>query len=191
MSQLTVYADARAEQPEVITGYDAIAERLGAIGVAFERWPGTDSVAESAGSDEVMEAFAGPVERLKAQYDFQSADVISVGPDHPDKDAMRQKFLSEHIHSDFEVRFFVAGRGLFFLHPDDSVYAVLCEAGDLISVPANMRHWFDMGGEPSLKVIRLFTTPEGWVAQFTGNKIADRFPRMEQYLEQFPARSVA
>jgi 1,2-dihydroxy-3-keto-5-methylthiopentene dioxygenase len=104
---------------------------------------------------------------------------------HPDKTALRQKFLSEHIHSDFEVRFFVEGRGLFFLHPDDRVYAVLCEQGDLISVPANVRHWFDRR-EPHVRAIRLFTTPEGWVAQYTGDPIADRFPRLEQFLANSP-----
>jgi 1,2-dihydroxy-3-keto-5-methylthiopentene dioxygenase len=43
-----------------------------------------------------------------------------------------------------------------------------------------------MGPQPRFKVIRLFTTPEGWVAQYTGEKIADRFPRLEapHYLRQ-------
>ena len=83
-----------------------------------------------------------------------------------------------------EVRFFVDGRGLFFLHPDENVYAVLCEKGDLLSVPAGVKHWFDTGAEPHLKVIRLFTTPEGWVAQYTGDAIADGLPKMEQFLAE-------
>jgi 1,2-dihydroxy-3-keto-5-methylthiopentene dioxygenase len=37
-----------------------------------------------------------------------------------------------------------------------------------------------MGENPNLKCIRLFTSPEGWVADFTGNGIADRFPRLDQ-----------
>ena len=73
---------------------------------------------------------------------------------------------------------------MFYLHPDEDVYAVLCEQGDLLSVPANMKHWFDTGAEPHLKAIRLFTTPEGWVAQYTGDDIADGLPKMEQFLAQ-------
>jgi len=61
------------------------------------------------------------------------------------------------------------------------VYGVLCEAGDLISVPAGTRHWFDMGGAPDFQCIRLFTTPEGWVADYTGDDIARRFPRLEAF----------
>jgi 1,2-dihydroxy-3-keto-5-methylthiopentene dioxygenase len=108
--------------------------------------------------------------------------VVSLQPDHPQKTAFREKFLAEHIHEDFEVRFFVDGKGLFYLHIGDKVYAVLCERGDLISVPANTTHWFDMGENPCFKCIRLFTIPEGWVATFTGSDIAASFPTFDQYV---------
>jgi 1,2-dihydroxy-3-keto-5-methylthiopentene dioxygenase len=36
-----------------------------------------------------------------------------------------------------------------------------------------------MGPNPHFIAIRLFTNPEGWVAKFTGEPIADRFPRLE------------
>ena len=52
----------------------------------------------------------------------------------------------------------------------------LCERNDLIGVPAGIRHWFDMGPAPRFTAIRLFTTPKGWVAKFTGDTIAARFP---------------
>ena len=100
-------------------------------------------------------------------------------PDHPDRDAARKKFLDEHTHAEDEVRFFVDGRGLFSLHIDGRVYEVLCERGDLIGVPADTTHWFDMGPRPEFTAIRLFNNPEGWVARFTGSDIADRFGRLE------------
>jgi len=59
------------------------------------------------------------------------------------------------------------------------VYGALCTKGDLISVPAGTTHWFDMGPNPSLACIRIFTNPEGWVAQFTGSDIGGRFPKLE------------
>ncbi len=71
------------------------------------------------------------------------------------------------------MRFFVEGAGLFCLHIGDEVYQVLCEKNDLISVPAGTPHWFDMGSEPNFTAIRIFDNPEGWVAQFTGDAIAD------------------
>lgn len=184
MSLLAVYADANPIQPLLLRDFAAMAERLEAIGVCFERWSASAPLADDASQEAILAAYRQPVERLQALYGFASADVISVNADHPDKAALRQKFLSEHTHDDFEVRFFVGGRGLFFLHPGDTVYAVLCEQGDLLSVPANVPHWFDMGAEPCLQCIRLFTTPEGWVARFTGNDIAERFPKLEDFCEQ-------
>ena len=82
------------------------------------------------------------------------------------------------------MRFFIDGRGLFFLHTNAKVYAVLCEQGDLISVPANTTHWFDMGENPYFKCIRLFTNEDGWIAEFTGSDIAKSFPTFDQYVAE-------
>jgi mannose-6-phosphate isomerase-like protein (cupin superfamily) len=101
--------------------------------------------------------------------------------DVPDRAAFRQKFLNEHTHSEDEVRFFVAGAGQFTLHIGEKVYEVLCEKGDLIGVPDGTRHWFDMSESPYFVAIRLFTNKEGWVANFTGEDIAEQFPRMKPH----------
>ena len=142
------------------------------------------TIAADADQESILTAYADSIDKLKQQYGFQSVDVIKLKPDHPEKDAFRHKFLAEHIHGDFEVRFFVEGCGLFYLHVDDNVYAVLCEQGDLISVPANTKHWFDMGEAPRFTCIRLFTTPDGWVADFTGSEIAKTFPTLDQYVAE-------
>ncbi|MEW6038687.1 MAG: acireductone dioxygenase [Pseudomonadota bacterium] len=185
MSLLSIHPESGAGTPEIIREGDAIAARLAEIGVLFERWQASQAFGPDAGQDTILAAYADSVGRLKETYGFESADVISVGPDHPQKTELRARFLSEHTHGDFEVRFFVEGRGLFYLHPGDRVYGILCERGDLLSVPANTPHWFDMGAEPCLKCIRLFTTPEGWVADFTGSDIGERFPKLEDYLKNY------
>ncbi|MFU8787435.1 MAG: 1,2-dihydroxy-3-keto-5-methylthiopentene dioxygenase [Methylobacter sp.] len=182
MSALSIYPEHQANHGETVVEFDAIQNRLNAIGVQFERWTASCKLAADADQNTVLAAYSDSIARLQQQYGFQSVDVISLSADHPDKAAIRQKFLSEHIHADFEVRFFIEGRGLFYLHVEDKVYAVLCEQGDLISVPANTTHWFDMGENPQLKCIRLFTTPDGWVANFTGSDIAQTFPTLDQYV---------
>jgi 1,2-dihydroxy-3-keto-5-methylthiopentene dioxygenase len=177
MTQLTVYTI--DGEPVLATEEPArIAGALAAIGVRFEQWP---SRVLSSGAEQhaVLAAFAPEVERLKAENGYRTVDVIRMTPDHPERETLRSKFLSEHRHSEDEVRFFVEGEGLFTLRDEDRVYAVLCQEGDLISVPAGMRHWFDMGPNPRFTAIRLFVDPAGWVANFTGEAIADRFPRHE------------
>jgi 1,2-dihydroxy-3-keto-5-methylthiopentene dioxygenase len=175
MTRLTLYTPAGERALE--TGDPAdIAEALSAIGVRFEQWPSRPLPAD-ADQQAVLDAFAPEVERLKAEHGYRSVDVIRMTPEHPEREALRSKFLSEHCHSEDEVRFFVEGEGLFTLRNDAWIHAVLCQAGDLISVPAGMRHWFDMGPSPHFTAIRLFVDPAGWVANFTGDAIADRFPR--------------
>ena len=66
--------------------------------------------------EDILGAYNEQVDALKKASGFQSVDVISLHPEHPQKEVMREKFLNEHIHTDDEVRFFVDGQGLFYLH---------------------------------------------------------------------------
>jgi len=179
MTTLSIFDQHNAAEPErVIQDGAEIARVLAGQGILFERWPTRDLPA-SASQEEILDVYAEEVARLKRERGFQSADVISMQADNPQRDAFRQKFLDEHTHSEDEVRFFVRGQGIFYLHLGEKIYAVLCQQNDLISVPDGTRHWFDMGPEPEFTAIRLFTNPEGWVADFTGETIASRIPRYE------------
>ena len=179
MSRLRIYRDTQPHAAESEHHDHAdIARELGAAGIRFEQWQARQPIAPGASQDEVIAAYRGDIDRLMASEGYQAVDVISLTPDHPDRATLRQKFLDEHTHSEDEVRFFVAGAGQFTLHIQGKVYEVLCEKGDLIGVPDGTPHWFDMGESPYFVAIRLFTNKEGWVANFTGNDIATRFPRM-------------
>src|SRR6185312_718561 len=136
MSQLRIFDEA---QPQAALAeyrdHAAIARELGKVGVRFERWEANQPIEPGASQDEVIAAYRADIDRLMADKGYQSVDVISLTPDHPDRATLRQKFLSEHTHSEDEVRFFVAGSGQFTLHIDGKVYDILCEQGDLIGVP--------------------------------------------------------
>ncbi len=180
MSHLTVYNEDDAANPLLATeDFAEIAAALGGAGIRIERWQADRDLPDDADSDTIIAAYQAEIDKLVAEGGYQTWDVVSMHPEHPDKVAFREKFLDEHTHSEDEVRFFVRGQGLFIMHVDGKVYSMLCERDDLISVPANTRHWFDMGPNPSFTAIRLFNNPEGWVAQFTGSKIAAEFPRLD------------
>lgn len=181
MSRLRIFADDRPDEPLLVADTpDAIARELQAIGVAFEQWNAAQPVRAGDAPEAIMAAYRADIDRLVAERGFRTVDVVSIAPDNPNRDTMRAKFLDEHFHKEDEVRFFVAGSGLFTLHVDHKVYEVRCEAGDLIAVPDGMTHWFDMGPEPSFVAIRFFTEPDGWVGHFTGTDIARKFPRYEK-----------
>jgi 1,2-dihydroxy-3-keto-5-methylthiopentene dioxygenase len=179
MSRLRIFDQSKPETAgPSLDEHTAIAAELGKVGVRFEQWEASKPIAPGASQDEVIAAYRGDIDRLMGEAGYQAVDVISLTPDHPDRATLRQKFLSEHTHSEDEVRFFVAGSGQFTLHIDGKVYDILCEQGDLIGVPDGTRHWFDMSDSPYFVAIRLFTNKDGWVANFTGDDIAQRFPRM-------------
>ena len=157
---------------------DSIQRELRTRGVDFEQWPTCRRLRRGAEQEEILGAYADDIRRILAAEGFAAVDAIRVHPDHPERAALRRKFLAEHIHSEREVRFFVEGQGLFCLRIDGEVLVILCEQGDLIHVPAGTRHWFDMGSEPSFCALRFFNSSAGWVARFTGDPIADRYPRL-------------
>ena len=177
MTRLRVFAADNNTTPVLDTSDpNWIGDALKTIGVRYERWPLRET--EGLDTDGVLAAYAPEIDQLKDEAGYRSVDVVSIAPDHPDRAAMREKFLSEHRHSEDEVRFFVAGRGLFTLHIGGEIFEVLCEKGDLIGVPDGTPHWFDMSESPYFIAIRLFTNKDGWVANFTGSDIAQKFPRL-------------
>jgi 1,2-dihydroxy-3-keto-5-methylthiopentene dioxygenase len=179
MSELKVFGqDKGSEALAVYQHGDAISEAMRPLGVRFERWQTPAALTAGASAEQVLAAYDADIQRLIAQQGYQSVDVVSLNADHPDKDAMRAKFLDEHTHGEDEVRFFVEGSGLFAMHIGDKVYELFCEKGDLISVPANIPHWFDMGSQPHFIAIRLFNNPDGWLANYTDSDISIHFSRL-------------
>ncbi len=176
-SHTTIFnSDDIVNQTDKIT---KIIDQLNQVGVNFEQWQTDNSINLGANQEEILATYQKDIQRLIDQNGYQSVDALSLTSDNPNKLAFRTKFLAEHTHSEDEVRFFVAGEGLFSLHIQNKVFEVLCTKGDLISVPANTPHWFDMGENPNFIVIRLFNNPDGWVANFTGSNIAEQFSRLE------------
>jgi len=165
---------------------DDIAQRLAELGVRFERWAANEPLNETSTPDAILRAYSADIERLKSAWGYRSADVVRLKRDASDAEwpqkaaGARNKFLDEHTHAEDEVRFFVEGSGLFYLRLRGMISLVLCERGDLLSVPAGTPHWFDMGSDPAFCAIRLFGTEAGWVANFTGDKISARFPSFDQ-----------
>lgn len=182
MSKLWIFEagdDTPVEHASVETSDgDEIARQLADIGIAFTRWQARDLPARATPED-VLAIYDNDIQRFKTQKGFTTADVIALTPDHPQKIELRKKFLDEHQHSEDEIRFFISGHGLFYIHHADRVYTLLCERNDLVSVPHGATHWFDMGPDPDFIALRLFTNTEGWVAEFTGDPIAARIPRYE------------
>jgi 1,2-dihydroxy-3-keto-5-methylthiopentene dioxygenase len=167
-----------ADENRNLTDAESVRAYLAPHSIRYERWPLEDRVNPDADQDAVLAAYAPEIERLKAAGGYVTADVISVSPQTPGLEAMLHKFTMEHTHSEDEVRFILKGRGLFHIHPPAGpVFAIQVEAGDLISVPANTRHWFHLCADRTIRAIRLFQDMSGWTPHYIdGGKHANYQP---------------
>src|SRR6266478_1430507 len=126
--------------------HDEVRDYLAGIGIDYERWKSPADLPSDASAEQVLTAYSQQVEELKRQGGYVTADVIDVNADTPGLDAMLSKFNIEHRHDEDEVRYIVAGRGLFHIHPQQGpVVAIEVEAGDLIRVPRGTLHYTGSG----------------------------------------------
>jgi 1,2-dihydroxy-3-keto-5-methylthiopentene dioxygenase len=154
----------------------AVAAYLAEVGIDYERWEPAHAVADDASAEEVLAAYAAEIEKLKARGGYVTADVIDVKPQTPGLEAMLAKFSREHWHDEDEVRFIIAGRGLFHIHGQDGrVFALEVGPGDLIRVPRGTWHWFDLCTDRRIRAIRLFQDPSGWTPRYTESGVDQRF----------------
>ena len=175
MSILSVFSES-GEHTHSLKDFACIASTLSDLGIRFERWPLSQELEFDADVETILHAYRHQVDLLSRRYSFKLIDVVD-SSSHPADQELHQ----EHMHCDFEILFFVDGDGLFYFHVDHKVYLVMCEKGDLISLPAGAVHWFDMGNNPHFKCIRFFTDGDGLQSETTGSNIASRFPSYEEF----------
>jgi 1,2-dihydroxy-3-keto-5-methylthiopentene dioxygenase len=159
-----------------ITDPDQIAEFLRPYGIWYEKWNVEQRIGPEATNEEILEAFAPEIERLKRKGGYVTADVINVTKDVPGLEAMLAKFSKEHTHTEDEVRFTVKGRGVFRVNPENGpVFGIQVESGDLINVPAGIRHWFYLCDDREIQCIRMFLDPAGWAPHYTDEPVHEKY----------------
>jgi 1,2-dihydroxy-3-keto-5-methylthiopentene dioxygenase len=143
----------------------------------FEQWAAKFPFTPDADPQTILEAYQPALGAFMQARGYAVADVISIHPGLSNLEELHEKFFKEHTHTEDEVRFFIEGSGYFWFHlsEEEPVFCVLCQAGDLIAVPAGVRHWFDMGLNPYAKVIRMFTDPGGWTPHYTYSSIENSY----------------
>ncbi len=153
-----------------IDGEAAIAAELAALGIDYERWP-LDRVDGDATAEAVLAAYADEIAEMKQRGSYTTADVIDVTPETPGLEAMLARFDKEHTHSEDEVRFILAGRGIFFLHIDGKVVSVEVGPGDMLRLPKGTTHWFTLCEDRRIRAIRWFQDTTGWAPSYTDSGV--------------------
>lgn len=161
-------------EDRVIDDEAEVRVRLAALGVDYERWDLARVPADSP-ADAVLSAYAAEIDDMKQRGGYVTADVVDVSPDTPNLEAMLARFDKEHTHSEDEVRFILAGRGIFFLHLDGKVVSVEVGPGDMLCVPKGTTHWFTLCADRRIRAIRWFQETAGWTPHYTGTGVDQHY----------------
>ena len=179
MSILSVYHQSSPDTPnKVLTHDDDIAATLAEQGVHFEQREVAERIRPGTAAQEVIVLLDQQLQALKAECGAV-VEVFSVNPEHPQKDELRAGWIDERRHSAKGAHFVISGRGLLNLRIGDYVYALVAERGALVSVPAGTAHWFDIGEQPNLVLVRLFENEGGRALELTGDESARLYPGLD------------
>jgi 1,2-dihydroxy-3-keto-5-methylthiopentene dioxygenase len=130
------------------------AQQLAVHGIVTAHW-GVDADAPSA-----VAARAA----MAQQGGYHTHDIIELSATTPNLASVLQKFDAEHRHTEDEVRYVLAGAGVFDIRDlDDKMVRVVVEAGDVIVVPKERYHRFELTSSQHVRCIRMFQDKAGWV----------------------------
>jgi len=181
MSFLHVYHEADGDQPLLSTRDDErIKLELGANQVLFQSYS-LPPLRDTASADEVFDEHATLIDELRARSGCQQVELRGMSPVYPDGKLRRELLYSESRSVGQQWHLFLHGQAIFYLHLAHRVYVIGCERGNLVSIPADMPHWFDMGPQPDFVTLTLSEDAAHSLAETTSD-IALRFPRYESLI---------
>ena len=103
------------------------------------------------------------IDSIKREHGSVDQDFIELAPSTPNLEAICAKFDREHLHTEDEVRYVVAGEGIFDVRDEnDGWIRIEVVEGDLIVIPARTHHRFFLTDKKQIRCMRLFANHDGW-----------------------------
>jgi 1,2-dihydroxy-3-keto-5-methylthiopentene dioxygenase len=113
------------------------------------------------------EGWQPAIDAIMAERGYRTRDEVRLSPATEGLEAILAKFDREHLHTDDEVRYVLAGEGIFDIRSrDDRWMRVVVHPGDFIVVPRDRHHRFFLGEARTIHAVRLFEDQAGWVPHY-------------------------
>lgn len=177
MSSLAVHLHTSPQLPnKVLNHADDIASTLAAVGLGYRQVELPAALRPGCEQAEFDAAYGLWLQALMGEQGHVRQELFNLQRNHPQKLELRARYLDEQVQASTSAWLFLGGFAQLSVHLDDYVYVLQGERGDLLTLPAGTRHWFDLGEEPHALVLRLSAADEA--PRLTGEEIASRFPRL-------------
>ncbi|MBD2295477.1 acireductone dioxygenase [Anabaena sphaerica FACHB-251] len=107
-------------------------------------------------------------EFLQQENGYLWSDLLNIHPGSPNLDTWMATYGRYHTHNASEAIYLLAGEMIYgFVKPDGSQIQLLVQSQDYLHIPAGVEHWCSFSACLHFKVIRYFTTVEGWMPNYT------------------------
>jgi 1,2-dihydroxy-3-keto-5-methylthiopentene dioxygenase len=141
-------------------------------GVLYEHWDveklPEDLLHKFILSDEekekILNVYDSEIRSLANRRGYKEWDIVALSEATPNLEELLKKFEQVHVHTEDEVRAITAGNGIFTIKGTSGYFDVELSAGDVISVPVSVPHFFTLMENRQVVAVRLFIDASGWVA---------------------------
>ncbi|KAL9286841.1 putative acireductone dioxygenase (Fe(2+)-requiring) [Arabidopsis thaliana] len=124
------------------------------------------------------------LKKIRESRGYSYMDFCEVCPEKlPNYEVKVKSFFEEHLHTDEEIRYCVAGSGYFDVRDRNEAWIrVWVKKGGMIVLPAGIYHRFTVDSDNYIKAMRLFVGEPVWTPY---NRPHDHLPARKEYIENF------
>ncbi|KNA21285.1 hypothetical protein SOVF_044580 [Spinacia oleracea] len=130
------------------------------------------------------------LKKIREARGYTYTDFCEVCPAKlPNYDEKIKHFFEEHLHTDEEIRYCVAGSGYFDVRDrDDKWIRIWVKKGAMIVLPAGSYHRFTLDSDNYIKAMRLFVGDPVWTPH---NRPNDDLAARKEYVAKFLDRGTS